>query len=414
MRIAILRFLWLALAACSEPDETARQVELFDPDVVQDFALELTAADLATLEASATMPGDFPYVPATFRYKDVTLANVGVRFKGNSSRAPVSMWKHSFLIKFDEYVPEQRLFGLKRLGVDNAIQFGSLFSERLLNDMLAAEGVPASRANYTRLTINGVYKGVYVNVERIDKKFLKRHYDDNDGNLYKCDEGGPGGKLDYLGDAPSLYARMDGKPTWQAETNEQTADLTDVIALAKTLQSGTIADVKAALDTENLTKTMAVAMLGGAFDQGTGFQAHNYYLYRDPATSKWTYLLHDTDVGFADNAFGMIPVIDGWNAATPRPVTPLPLVDRILNDPALRDEYRAHAKDYLEKYFEPTKLGAKLDALYAQIATDLERDPYPKVRVVVPNIVGYPAIVEDMKKFIRRRYDTAKAQLEGL
>ncbi len=398
------------VAACAAP---ARQDELYDPDVVQEIALELAPADLQKLEDSATSAAGFVYVPATFRWNDVTLEDVGVRFKGNSSRTPAGRTKRSYLIKFDELVEGQDFVGLKRLGLDNAIQFGSLFSERILDEILRAEGVPASRANYARLTINGVYQGVYVNVERIDKRFLARHFDDNDGNLYKCDEGGPGGRLDYLGDDPAAYARGDGAPTFQAETNEDTADGRDLIALAATLDRGTIAEVTAAVELDGFLKLLPILMFGGAFDQYTGFQAHNYYLYRDPASAKWTYLAHDLDVGFADRAFGTIPVIDGWDAATPRPVSPLPLVDRVLDDPALRARYRAHAIDYLDRYFEPARLGARLDALYAQIEDDLAADPYPAARITNPDVVGYPAIVADLKQFMRRRYDTARAQLLG-
>ena len=396
------------LVACAAPDDpTERQAELFDPDVVQDISLDLTAADLATLEASATPGmGDFPYVKATFRYKDITLENVGVRYKGNSSRVQ-GPYKRSYLIKFDEFT-DQKLFGLKRLGLDNGFQFGSLFSERILNEVLTAEGVPAIRTTYARLTINGVYKGVYVELERIDKKFITRHFDDNDGNLYKVDEGGKGANLAYLGDTASAYN------VFLPETNEETtADRTDIVALARALDQGSIADV----DTDNFTKTMAVMMLGGAFDQYTGFNPHNYYLYNDPSTKKWTYIAHDLDVGFADHAFdnpmnpGGIQVIDGWNAQTPQPIKPLPLVDRVLADATLAQQYRDHAKDYVARYFAPAILNARLDALYAQIATDLATDPYPASRITNPDANGYPGIIADQKAFVQRRYDTARSQL---
>ena len=405
----------LVAAACSAhspppvgdaapPDDTARQDEYFDPEVVQDIALVIAPADLDRLEAS-TQADDWIYVPATFTWKDVTLARVGVRYKGNSSRTPAGTYKRSFLFKFDEFVADQEFLGLTHVGLDNGIQFGSLFSERVLTDILRAEGVPVHRANHARLTINGVYEGVYVNLERVDKKFLARHFADNDGNLYKCDEGGPGARLEYLGDDPAAYTAL------EAKTNEDTADRGDVVTLVHTLATGTIGDVTAAVETDALLKTMAVMMFGGAFDQYTGFNAHNYYLYRDPTTSRWSYLVHDLDVGFADHAFGMVPVIDGWDAATPRPVSPLPLVDRMLDDPALLASYRAYARDYLDRYFAPALLGARLDALYAQIEPDLATDPYPDHRITNPTVVGYPAIIADLEAFVQRRYDAAAAQL---
>lgn len=402
LRTAVALASGLAMAACTpvanRPD---RQDELYDPDVVQDIALTIAQADLDAM--AAALPQDEIYVPATLVWNDVTLDNVGVKFKGNSSRG---MLKRGYLIKMHEYV-DQHFLGLRRVALDNGIQFGSLFSERMLDDVLREEGVVASRANYARLTINGTFQGVFVNVERIDKPFLATNFDgDDEGNLYKCDLGGPGARLDVT-DAASYTT------TFEAQTNEDTADGSDLLALATTLRDGTIDDVKAAVDVDAFVRLMPVMMLGGAFDQYTGFNAHNYYLYRDPASQQWTYLAHDLDVGFADNAFGMVPVIDGWDAATPRPVSPLPLVDRVLGDPDLLARYRERARADLATYFTPGVMGARLDALYAQIADDLARDPNPAVRVTNPDIVGYPAILDDMKAFAQRRYDTATSALAG-
>jgi spore coat protein H len=391
---------WVCACApvANRPD---RQDELYDPDVVQDISLTIAQADLDAMEAA--LPAEEIYVPATLVWNDVTLDDVGVKFKGNSSRGQL---KRGYLIKMHEYV-DQRFLGLRRVALDNGIQFGSLFSERILDEVLRAEGVVASRANYARLTINGTFQGVFVNVERIDKPFLKTNFDGEDeGNLYKCDLGGSGARLDVV-DAAAYGT------TFEAQTNEDTADGSDLLALATTLRDGTLDEVKAAVDVDAFVRLMPVMMLGGAFDQYTGFNAHNYYLYRDPASERWTYIAHDLDVGFADNAFGMVAVIDGWNAATPRPVSPLPLVDRVLGDPDLLSRYRELARADLTAYFTPALLGARLDALYAQIADDLARDPNPAVRVTNPDIVGYPAILDDMKAFVQRRFDTATSELAG-
>jgi len=400
-RLRIVVALASAAGCAQGPNRTDRQDELYDPDVVQDIQLAIAQADLDAM--AAALPDEEIYVPATLTWNDVTLEDVGVKFKGNSSRGT---FKRGYLIKMHEY-RDQRFLGLRRVALDNGIQFGSLFSERVLDDILRAEGVVASRANYARLTINGTFMGVFVNVERIDKPFLKSNFEDDEGNLYKCDLGGPGARLEVAGSDPAAYLQA-----FEAQTNEETgADGSDLLALAQTLRDGSIEEVAAAVDLDAFVRLLPVMMLGGAFDQYTGFNAHNYYLYDDPATGKWTYLAHDLDVGFADNAFGMVQVIDGWNAATPRPVSPLPLVDRVLDDPEQLARYRELARADLELYFTPQAIAARLDALYAQIAGDLARDPNPAVRVTNPNVVGYPAILDDLKAFAQRRYDTANSEL---
>ena len=88
------------------------------------------------------------YVPATFRWRNIRLDNVAVRYKGNSSSNPKQRHKRSYLIKVNEYKKDTRFLGLRRIALDNGIQFGSLFSEPIVTDILRDLGVPASRCNF--------------------------------------------------------------------------------------------------------------------------------------------------------------------------------------------------------------------------------------------------------------------------
>lgn len=172
--------------ATAASDPTAA---LYDPQVVQRIELEIGAAELQTMRDA--LP-ERVYVRGTFRWGDVELRDVGVRYKGNSSSQPQQRHKRSFLIKFGEYVDGQRFLGLRRVALDNGVQFGSLFSERILGDVLRERDVIVPRSNYATLQLNGEFLGVYVNVERIDRSFLDRTFEDPRGNLYKADTGGPG------------------------------------------------------------------------------------------------------------------------------------------------------------------------------------------------------------------------------
>ena len=46
-------------------------------------------------------------------------------------------------------------------------------------------GVPVSRTAHARLFVNEQYVGLYSIVESVDKRFLTRHFNENDGYLYK-------------------------------------------------------------------------------------------------------------------------------------------------------------------------------------------------------------------------------------
>ena len=380
--------------------------DFYDPLVVQEIRLDIAASDRAAMFEA--LP-DRLYVPATFHWNDITVENVGVRFKGNSSSNPEAKHKRSYLVKFDEYVDGQRFLGLRRVALDNAVQFGSLFSERFIDDVLREEGVVVSRSNYARLSVNDAFVGAYVNVERIDKSFLERSFGNRDGILYKNHLGGPGSSLEVL-KRPEDYAR-----SFEPKTHQDEADFTDLRALALLLRDTPDEQFAEALEArfqvDAMLRMMAVFMLAGAFDQYTGWGPHNFYLYDDPATGRWSYLPWDLDVGFADNAFGRVRVIDRWNASWPLPNTPRPLIERILADEGLRSRYRAHAADYLERHFHPDQVAERLEALWAVASIALEGDPYPQRRVTNPRTVGWRKILDSMKAFSRKRYRTARAQL---
>ena len=388
-------------------DAESQQDEFFKPDEIQTIQLEVEAADLERMNDA--LPERI-YVPARFRWRDRVLDRVGLRYKGNSSSNPRQRHKRSFLIKFSEYVKGQRFLGLRRVALDNGVQFGSLFSERIISDILREVGVPASRTNYARLTLNGDNLGVYVNVERIDRAFVESRLGDARGVLYKVHDGGPGADLSYIGDDPLLYAKA-----FEVKAGKADAQLADLVKFVREIRDTPDKDfakrLRQTFDVDTFLWQMGVLLLSGAFDQYTGWGPHNYYLHREGATGRWRYLTWDLDVGFADRAFGRVPVLDGWHAAWPVPRTPRPLLERIVADRELLKLYRERAKTLLETHFRPEELGARLDRLHALIRSDLEKDPFPKGRVTNPSDCSYDDVVTSMKEFARRRHETAREQL---
>ncbi len=388
----------------SDPGQTA----FYDSAVVQTIRLEISDASLRRL--STALP-KLVLVPATFQWNDQTIHNVGIRYKGNSSSHPTSPHKRGLLIKFSEFQKKQRFLNLRRVALDNGIQFGSLFSERLITDILRDLGLQASRCNYAKVYWNGEYRGIHVNVERIDESFLESHFSDASGPLFKVHEGGPGADLRDLGANPKAYEkafeRQSGDPL---SAHHKLARF--IQALNQPQPFGSALALEKLIDLDAFLKTTAVMLLAGAFDQYTGWGPHNYYLYQNPADQRWTYLTWDLDVGFAERAFGKLPVLDGWHAAWPAPVPGRPLMERIVAEPALLDRYRRQASAILERFFRPDVLIPKLEALHAQIREDLRLDPFPQRRATNPDDKSYEDIVQSMSVFIRKRYALARAQLD--
>jgi len=107
-------------AAATDAATGPTAAEVFDPTVVRRFELTVAAADWEALNVD---PRTEMYVPATVRWGDTTLVQVGLRYKGSVGSLALcfdqqgnrTCPKLSMKLKFDEYVVGQRFAGLKRL-----------------------------------------------------------------------------------------------------------------------------------------------------------------------------------------------------------------------------------------------------------------------------------------------------------
>lgn len=402
-------------AAKPEPSGSALAADkavaaFYQPDEVQSVHLSIAEKDLKQMLAA--LP-ELIEVPATFRWRDVRVENVWVRFKGNSSSHPKQPHKRSYLVKFDKHDKDRRFFGLRQVSFDNGVQFGSLFSEPIITEILRDHGIKAHRCNYAKVYVNNEYKGVYVNVERVDKSFIETHLPDPDGLLFKVDKGGPGCNLQFLGDDPAPYLKTFAPKTKFAK--EGAVKLVEFNKLINKTESTEFAKtLEANMEVDDFLRVTAVMLFSGAFDQLTGWNPHNYFLYHDGQRGRWRYLPWDLDVGFCETAFGKVKVLADWHAAWPVPKTgaPNPLLERIVADPVLLGRYRKEARKILDKSFEPERLCKLLDAKYRLIKDDLKADPFPQRRATVPGDRDYDHIVDSMKAFVRKRYASAVEQLD--
>ena len=408
------------LAAAKPPDATSPDLTgrgltntkavgaFYQPDEVQSVYLNIKDKDQKRMLAALPQLIE---VPATFRWRDITVEKVSVRFKGNSSTNPNQTHKRSFLIKFEK---DRRFFGLRQVSFDNGIQFGSLFSEPIITEILREHGITAHRSNYAKLYVNKEYRGVYVNVERIDESFLENHFPNPNGSLYKVDKGGPGANLQFLGDDPALYLQ-----TFEGKTGSAKKEPARLVQLIKLINGaepkGFARALESKMDVDEFLRVTAIMLFSGAFDQLTGWNPHNYFLYHDGVRDRWRYLPWDLDVGFSETAFNMIQVHADWNAAWPMPATggPNPLLERILTDPELLQRYRREARKILDKSFEPERLCKVIDAKYKLIKDDLKTDPFPPKRATVPSDRNYDGIIDSIKVFTQKRHASAVLQLEN-
>lgn len=202
-------------ASLFEPDRvlkvhlqfTPEQWEKLQPpaDAVLDFGealKDLTADAIAGKNfhsEKSSRPGIAGYAGVDHQYglADVTidgesLQGVGVRYKGNGTFFAGHLTeKYSFKIDFNEYQKGLESRGLTKVNLNNSITDPSLLREALAYQLFREAGVPASRTNWAQvyLTIGNEtvhkYAGLYLVVEQVDKRFLKRNYGSSKGLLVK-------------------------------------------------------------------------------------------------------------------------------------------------------------------------------------------------------------------------------------
>jgi len=382
-------------------DEELQQAldEHYSGTSVLRYDLEIDAATFAAMLAdplctSGTNPCGDEYVAGTLRYGDEVFPNVGIRFKGNSSRWMVARaqqgdagyQRYSFKVDLDKFAEEQSLHGIKKLNLNNAMHDPSYLREHLAYGLFRNAGVPASRVGFVDLYVNGEHFGLYVNVQQVDKNLLRQWFDDEDGNLYKPETG----DLVYHGDTIDAYT---GETSYQLKTNEETADYSDLLHFLDVLNNTADVDFAGAIEqvfeVDRFLSWLAVNTLLVALDSYAGSIAHNYYLYHDPSTGRFSYLPWDENNAFGTFRCGGLTDTDIIQMAVDVPNCPgglpgpggsagpveRPLIKRVLAVESFRQRYHDKLQALVAGAFATTTMQTAIATGHALIASYVLADP---------------------------------------
>ena len=101
--------------------------------------------------------------------------SVGVRYKGFSSYDKDYL-KKPLNIQLDYIKDNQSYNRTETLKLSNGWRDPSFIRE-ILGYEIVRDYMPASRANFVKVTINNEYYGIYSSSETVDNNFLKKHFD---------------------------------------------------------------------------------------------------------------------------------------------------------------------------------------------------------------------------------------------
>ncbi|RMH38507.1 MAG: hypothetical protein D6689_19415 [Deltaproteobacteria bacterium] len=387
----------------------------FDPDRIVDVYIDLSPESWAAIDAEATPPDCVPYerhyYPGTVRVDDQVFDGAGVRAKGGCGSARHLDGKPGWKIHLawdDPAVPgcpeSRRLHGQKRLTLNNMVQDPTFLHERLGYALYRALGLPAPRAQYVRVFVNGEPWGLYLHVESIDRRFLRRRsiqFASHAGMLYEgtywCDL-----EPDNVPPSPDeddgycFSAKFDDDECSDPPDGGDPLDYTPLAKLVADVQALPEGEfypaIEAYVDFDRLLRQWAADAIIAHWDSYTYEIQNNYRLYHDPATDRWSIIQTGLDQTFARRDFDPFAV-DGL------------LARRCMQEADCAAAFAATLREAVD-VFEQLDLAAVAEQVEAQIDPYVAEDPRKEV-----DLDTFRSRADRLREWIRARPDAVRGAL---
>jgi len=249
--------------------------EIFAKPTLLNFRLTFPADAIALLREKPRT-----WVPARVRVDDREYEEVAVHVKGSQGSVRPFDDKPALTLSFNKFASEQRLFGLRKIHLNNSVQDPTYLCEYLTGELFRRAGVPATRVAWATVEVNGRKLGLFVLKEGFAKEFLGLHFADTHGNLY---DGG-------------LHREVD-EPL-DLESGDGVKDHSDLRGLAAAAHVADPAErwqrLGRVLDVDRFVPFMAMEILTDHID-GYCLMQNNYRVYFDGPSKPGAFLPHGTD-----------------------------------------------------------------------------------------------------------------------
>lgn len=418
-RFKTVLFVFLAILAISNKSKAAEGDSLFSGLQVHTINIIFSQPNYWDSLVYYYEQGDEQYMSATVIADGVTYNNVGVRLKGNSSYTHPND-KKGFRLAFNEYVSSQRWNGLKGVHLNNFWNDPSFLREKLHLDYCNANGIPAPRCNYVRLSINNVLFAFYSLVEHVDKTFLNSRFGDDDGDQFKA--------VDAIGTISDIFSdfRWLGSSDstlyfdhYDLKSDEDLYPWWKLISLIDTLNhsDNLTTSLPDKINMNAIYNAMAMDIIFGNLDSYL-YSGRNFYVYFVPPSYKMNWIVWDASL-----SLGALP--GGPANVESIPVTFIehdttrPLFAKILNTPVLKNEYLNALCNLFSSEFTTAKLYPKIDSMVTLIRPYVYEDQRKMFTNqqfetnVISDITVSGRRIPGVKSFISLRRSSIQSQLNS-
>lgn len=374
----------------------------------------------------STRPGLAGYLGVVHQYGlanvtigDETIPEVGVRYKGNGTLIlGHEVGKYSFKIDFNEYHDEIEFRGLKKINLNNCVSDPSMLREAISYELFREAGVPSCRTGWAKvyLTVGDEiyrkYLGLYLVVEQVDKRFLKRVYGSSKGLLVKPSTFGA---FRHFGNDWKKYeAAYVPKTDATVEQQERLMEFARLVHVAPDKEFAE--QVEEYLDIEEFISFLAVNVLLANLDSFLG-GTQNFYAYLNPETNKFELLPWDLDHSFG--AFELLgtrqtrrelsinqpQVGDGQNR----------LIERLLEIPNYRQRYHDRLEELMDSSFDEARMFARIDRHASALRPLMQDEGEEAIQRFEADVAERPSAGSShpLKEFVSERRLSVRDQLDG-
>jgi hypothetical protein len=381
---------------------------LFEPGRVVEVALEMPAQDWEALRRQTRDWWDvagaenrqcllqpfakpFTWYEATITVDGLRRERVAVRKKG--FLGSLDDERPALKVRFDANLAGQTLHGLSRLTLNNSVQDPSWLRQCLAYRVFEKAGVPVPWCNFAHVTVNGRDLGLFVNVESVDRRWVRRQFERDQGELWEGE----------WSDFDSTFINTFEKKGDVEDDDQRKADrsaLEEVArAVAPNLSWDRVRnDLGKTVDFEEFLRFWATEKVLEHWD-GYANNLNNFFLYRDPATDKFVFVPSGTD---------QITVVDPFSTLKP-PVSVYAqgaIANRVYADPEGRQLYASTLRSVLDRAFDEGALIGELDRMQSAISPVLVR--------MGPEVVQKQAeAAAELRRWVAERRAVLTADLQG-
>ena len=355
----------------------------FDEDSLRSIHLDFYNPNYHSYLVNAWYYNPDERIPAKLTLNGTVYDSVGVRYKGNSTFClPNDNFnpKVPYNIDFNYFIDSQKVLGYKKMKLANA-WMDPTFVKQIVSSNIYRNHLPSGESNLIKLYVQGNYLGLYINDESINKQFIKKHFDEKSGPLFKCDNidrfcdtaNAPSAyppSLIYLGEDSSLYYN-----SYDMKSDNGWGELVNLI----TTLNYNFSQIDSVLNVDRTLWAFAVNQVLLNLDCYNTYYIHNYYLYQ---TKDGLFQMIPWDL---DNTFsGAIMGFDYFNQSNIYEYDPYhygspgdrPLAEKLLNDPLYRKQYTAHIRTIMNESLDTAVIRNQITQLQSLAHTAADNDQW--------------------------------------